>query len=297
MQTLALGIALGAAVVLTGGAALVVIAAACAVSVAAGTVAVVKMIHDCNATEEKKWLGIHEKVRFNQDFALLNRSFLDCPKGPGKITIIMDPVIAQKAADFISDNNTKEYLWQAGSQFLMGFIGGVTAGKSGVAVGVSAIISGVMYFPSEWLGDTSWGGENVATASTASAVATDAVAAGTGAVITNSTGGVVTEVGGAILNADVGGIVQGVGHEAVGRATNNASQAAGGILARNVGHYGLKANGYQGYKGIAGFIANIAIGTHADKQENKLAEETKRVAEDFNESDMNNGINVIALDI
>ena len=112
-----------------------------------------------------------------------------------------------------------------------------------------------------------------------------------------SKGGVITDVGGTILNADVGGIVQGVGHEAVGRATGNASQAAGGILSRNVGHYGLKANGYQGYKGIAGFIANIFIGTYADNQENKLAEETSNAARDFNIMDSKNGINVIALDV
>lgn len=296
LQTLALGIAIGAAIVLTGGAAAVVIVAACAVGVFAGGVALFKMAHDCDATTKKKWLGYHEKVRFNRDFALLNRSFLDCPKG-GKITIIMDPVIAQKAADFITSNNTEEYLWQAGSQLVMGFIGGVTAGTSAIAVGVSAIISGVMYFPSEWLGDTDWGGENVATASSASAMATDVVAATTGAVITNTTGGVITDVGGTILNADVGGIVQGVGHEAVGRATGNASQAAGGILSRNVGHYGLKSNGYQGYKGIAGFIANIAIGTYADNKENKLAAETLEAAKAFNKSDSGNGINVIALDV
>ena len=296
LQTLALGIAIGAAIVLTGGAAAVVIVAACAVGVFAGGVALFKMAHDCDATKEVKWNETHKKVYFNKDLALLNRSFLDCPKG-GKITIIMDPVIAQKAADFITSNNTEEYLWQAGSQLVMGFIGGVTAGTSAIAVGVSAIISGVMYFPSEWLGDTNWGGENVATASSASAMATDVVAATTGAVITNATGGVITDVGGTILNADVGGIVQGVGHEAVGRATGNASQAAGGILSRNVGHYGLKSNGYQGYKGIAGFIANIAIGTYADNKENKLAAETAFEAQKFDDLDKGNGINVIALDV
>lgn len=291
MQTLALGIALGAAVVLTGGAALVVIAAACAVSVAAGTVAVVKMIHDCNATEEKKWLGIHEKVRFNQDFALLNRSFLDCPQ-KGKITIIMDPIIAQKAADFITNNNTKEYLWQAGSQFVMGFIGGVTAGTSAVAVGVSAIISGVMYFPSEWLGDTDWGGENVATASTASAMATDGVAATTGAILSSK--GITTEVGGAIINNNVGNAVGGAVQHAAGEATGNVSQSITGALRNYLGHSGLKANGHQGYKGIAGFIANIAIGTYADKQENKLAAETAFEAQKLDDLDKGNGIDVIA---
>ncbi|MDM1548844.1 DUF4280 domain-containing protein [Empedobacter falsenii] len=294
LQTLALGIALGAAIVLTGGAAAVVIIAACAVSVVAGGVALFKMAHDCDATLSIKWSESHKKVRFNQDFALLNRSFLDCPQ-KGKITIIMDPVIAQKAADFITNNNTKEYLWQAGSQFVMGFIGGVTAGTSAVAVGVSAIISGVMYFPSEWLGDTDWGGENVATASTASAMATDGVTATTGAGL--SAAGVTTEVGGTIINKNVGNAVGGAVQHAAGEATGNVSQSLTGALRNYIGHSGLKADKYQGYKGIAGFIANIAIGTYADKKENKLADETKRVAEDFNESDKSNGINVIALDV
>ena len=57
LQTLALGIAIGAAIVLTGGAAAVVIVAACAVGVFAGGVALFKMAHDCDATTKKKWLG------------------------------------------------------------------------------------------------------------------------------------------------------------------------------------------------------------------------------------------------
>lgn len=61
-----------------------------------------------------------------------------------------------------------------------------------------------------------------------------------------------------------------------------------------IGHRGLKAENYAGYKGIAGFVANIAIGTFADKYENGLAAETAFQDQKFDESDMNKGINVIA---
>ena len=293
LQTLALGIAIGAAIVLTGGAAAVVIVAACAVGVFAGGVALFKMAHDCDATTKKKWLGYHEKVRFNRDLAHLNRSFLDCPKG-GKITIIMDPVIAQKAADFITSNNTEEYLWQAGSQLVMGFIGGVTAGTSVIAVGVTGALTLGLYWPSEIFGDTEFGSNNEGAASTISAVGSDVVTAGVGAGL--SAKHITSEIGGTILNGDVGGILRCVGHEAVGRASGNMSQTAGGMLSRYVGHYGLKANNYAGYKGIAGFVANIAIGTFADKYENGLARETALKAQKFDESDMSKGINVLAIE-
>ena len=238
-------------------------------------------------------LVISEGAYLNKDLALLNRSFLDCPKG-GKITIIMDPVIAQKAADFITSNNTEEYLWQAGSQLVMGFIGGVTAGTSVIAVGVTGALTLGLYWPSEIFGDTEFGSNNEGAASTISAVGSDVVTAGVGAGL--SAKHITSEIGGTILNGDVGGILRGVGHEAVGRASGNMSQTAGGMLSRYVGHYGLKANNYAGYKGIAGFVANIAIGTFADKYENGLARETALKAQKFDESDMSKGINVLAIE-
>ncbi|EKB57855.1 hypothetical protein [Bergeyella zoohelcum] len=48
------------------------------------------------------------------------------------------------------------------------------------------------------------------------------------------------------------------------------------------------------YKGLAGFIANIAIGAWSDTYENNLTEETSDGARDFNIADSKNGINVIA---
>lgn len=291
LQALALGIAIGAAIVLTGGAAAVVIVAACAISVAAGGVALYKMAHDCDATLDREWQKVHEKVRFNQGKAILNRSYLDCPK-KGKITIIMDPVIAQRAADFISNNNNKEVMMQMGSQLVMGVITGVTAGTSVIAVGVTGALTLSLYTPSEAFGDTDFGSNNEGTTSTISAVGSDAVTAGVGAGL--SATHITTEIGGTIINSNVGNAVGGLVQYGAGSATGNVTRSFEGTIRNFIGHRGLKANNYAGYKGIAGFVANIAIGTFADKYENSLAAGTALKAQKFDESDMNKGINVIA---
>lgn len=291
LQALALGIAIGAAIVLTGGAAAVVIVAACAISVAAGGVALYKMAHDCDATLDVKWLDPHEKVRFNKEKAILNKSYLDCPK-KGKIIIIMDPVIAQKAADFISSNNNKEAMMQMGSQLVMGVITGVTAGASVVAVGVTGAITLGLYWPSETFGDTDFGSTNEGTASTISAVGSDAITTGVGVGL--SATHITSEIGGTIINSNVGNAVGGLVQYGAGSATGNVSRSLEGALRNFIGHRGLKADNYAGYKGVAGFVANIAIGTFADKYENGLAAETGDKARDFNKSDAKNGINVIA---
>lgn len=206
----------------------------------------------------------------------------------------MDPVIAQRAADFISNNNNKEAMMQMGSQLVMGVITGVTAGASVIAVGVTGALTLVLYTPSEAFGDTDFGSNNEGTASTISAVGSDAISAGTGVAVTKATGGAVTEIGGTIINSNVGNAVGGLVQYGAGSATGNVSRSLEGALRNFIGHRGLKANNYAGYKGIAGFVANIAIGTFADKYENSLAAETALKAQKFDESDMNKGINVIA---
>ncbi len=291
LQALALGVAIGAAVVLTGGAAAVVLIAGCAVSVGAGAIGLYKMAHDCDATLQEKWQKAHEKVRFNKEYALLNRSFLDCPK-KGKITIIMDPVIAQKAADFISNNNNKEVMMQMGSQFVMGAISGITAGVTVAGVAISGALTLALYWPSEAFGDTRFGSENETAASIISGVGGDAVSAGVGAG--TKAIGITSEVGGALINSNVGNTVGGLAQYGTGVATGNISKSLEGALRNYAGHQGLKANNYAGYKGLAGFIANIAIGAWSDKYENNLAEKTSDGARDFNIADSNNGTTVIA---
>ncbi|MCJ8498293.1 DUF4280 domain-containing protein [Chryseobacterium salipaludis] len=291
LQALALGIAIGAAIVLTGGAAAVVIVAACAISVAAGGAALYKMAHDCDATLDREWQKVHEKVRFNQGKAILNRSYLDCPK-KGKITIIMDPVIAQRAADFLSNNNNKEVMMQMGSQLVMGVITGGTVGASVTAVGVTGALTLALYTPSEAFGDTDFGSNNEGAARIISAVGSDVVTAGVGAGL--SATHITTEVGGTIINSNVGNAEGGLVQYGAGSATGNITRSFEGAIRNFIGHRGLKDKKFAGYKGIAGFIANIAIGTFADKYENSLAAETTLKAQKFNESDMNKGINVIA---
>lgn len=286
LQALALGIAIGAAIVLTGGVAAGVIIAACTVSLLAGGAALFTVSHACDETKKVEWSQSHDKVRFNKEKAILNRSYLDCPK-EGKITIIMDPVIAQKAADFISSNNNEEVLTHMGSQFTMGVIAAASAGTSVVAVSVSGAITLLAYTPGEMLGSTDFGSNNEAAANIIVASGADATGAAAGLVI--------KDAGGAILNSNVGNTLGGLAQYGAGSATGNVSRSLEGALRNFMGLRGLKDNKFAGYKGIAGFIANITIGTLADKHENSLAAETTEKAKEFNNSDAKNGINVIAI--
>lgn len=80
----------------------------------------------------------------------------------------------------------------------------------------------------------------------------------------------------------------------IGSATGNVTRSFEGAIRNLIGHRGLKDKKVAGYKGIAGFIANIAIGTFADKYENKLAYKTGKEAQRLNNSDKSNGVTVIA---
>ncbi|QDP84758.1 DUF4280 domain-containing protein [Chryseobacterium sp. SNU WT5] len=136
LQTLCLGIAIGALVVLavvgtvlTGGALavlLVAVAGTLLVSASAGVIGIYKTIHDCDVTKDAEWSFLHNTVNIDGAKALLNRSVLNCSKG-GKVTIIVDPVIAQSAADQIISNNENEVAAHMTSQFVMGLITGATS--------------------------------------------------------------------------------------------------------------------------------------------------------------------------
>ena len=71
-----------------------------------------------------------------------------------------------------------------------------------------------------------------------------------------------------------------------GSATGKVFRSFEGALRNYLGHQGLKAEKFAGYKGIAGFIANIANGTLADKYEKGLARDTVFKAQKFDEADM-----------
>lgn len=146
LQTLCLGIAIGALVVLavvgtvlTGGALavlLVAVAGTLLVSASAGVIGIYKTIHDCDITKDSQWSFLHDSVNIDGAKAVLNRSFISCNKG-GKVTIIVDPVIAQSAAEQIINNNENEVAAHLTSQFVMGLITGATS-ASPAALAVSS---------------------------------------------------------------------------------------------------------------------------------------------------------------
>ncbi|MBC9795075.1 PAAR-like protein [Sinomicrobium weinanense] len=144
LSTLCAGIAIGAlvvaavaATVLTGGAAAVFIVAAAGtalVSLGAGVTGLYKAAHDCDATLESQWQLLHETVNIDGEQAVLNRSFISCVKG-GKVSLIVDPVIAKSAAEQIINNNENEVSAHLSSQFVMGLItGAVSASPAALAV-------------------------------------------------------------------------------------------------------------------------------------------------------------------
>ncbi|MCV9930141.1 DUF4280 domain-containing protein [Flavobacterium sp. LS1R49] len=280
LQALCLGIALAAAVVLTGGAALVVIVAACAVGAVSGVAALYKMAHDCDIIETSTWLFPHDTVRIDKAKALLNGSNISCTKG-GLVNIIMDPVIAQDAAEQISNNNAKEVLAQMGSQFLVGAISIIAALPAGVVgITTAAILATPMY----------WFGEEKPITEAINPELKDKSYIGSAAE--NVTGVVaVTVLPGS------GGVVIGYAVNTVGRATGSfATQLEGGIIAAvSKGKLikDIKPSPAMGW-GLLGAIANFVINEESDRQENELAVETEYLSKEFNNDDASNGISVIA---
>ncbi len=157
LQALCVGIAIGAlivaavaATVLTGGAAAVFLIAAGATagtSLVAGVVGLYKMAHDCDATKDSQWQLLHDTVKIEGQKAVLNRSFISCNKG-GKVTIIIDPVIAQNAAEILINNNENEVAAHMTSQFVMGVITGATS-ASPAALAVASPLAVYSYADAE----------------------------------------------------------------------------------------------------------------------------------------------------
>ena len=151
LALLCAGLAIGGAILLTvatgglAGPVLVALAVGAQAGIAVAAVGAVvaigigfyKEAHDCDITLETPWENFHKKVKFQGKEALLNNSIMNCPQG-GVVTLIVDPVIAQNAADFISNNNGKEILAQGLSKFGVGLIGGLTGGTN--VLGVSLAI-------------------------------------------------------------------------------------------------------------------------------------------------------------
>lgn len=281
LQALCLGVALAAAVVLTGGLALAVVVAACAVSAIAGVTAIYKMAHDCDVISTSLWIGFHSTVKIDKAQALLNGSNISCGKG-GLLSIIMDPIIAQDAAEQISNNNTKEVLTQMGSQFLVGAITTIAAVPAG-AVGVVTAV--VLAAPVYWMG------EDKPITGAINPDLKDKPYIGSAAE--NATGFVAATV----LPGAGGILTVGYATNALGRISGNlTTQLEGGVIAAaSKGRLmsDIKPSASMGW-GILGAIANYVINEESDKQENELAKETNDISKEKKLEDRGNSISVIA---
>lgn len=114
----------------TGGAALIIIGAAIVVTAAAGSGALMySKCHDCDETLSCQWIGFHAQVTIEGGkHPILKRSTLVCTACQGVIYLMINADAADKAASYIRKQNMKEIGVQLGSQFLEGFVGGLTGG-------------------------------------------------------------------------------------------------------------------------------------------------------------------------
>jgi len=163
LATLCMGIALAGAVALialSGGlGAIPLLAAAIAVTEAGVSIAAAasvitlglsayKEAHDCDVIlNSPDWIKGHDSVRFQKNKALLNRSYMTCSQGGGRLDLIVSDVIALQASKIISRNNGLEINVHQTSQLLIGIIAGLTGGAS--PTGVLITIGCYVLFESE----------------------------------------------------------------------------------------------------------------------------------------------------
>lgn len=177
LQSLLLGVAVGAAAIflvaatiVTCGAALPAIIGAIAItseavaltSIAVGGLAAgyaehkkqEELEHDCDITMKSKWRKPHDNVFIEKKKALLNKSQMLCQTG-GTINIILDPEVAKAAAAYISKMNSLEIQEQEDNKFWQGVISGFTGGATPIALAISiGLYTGALDFLNFWNDDS-----------------------------------------------------------------------------------------------------------------------------------------------
>lgn len=177
LQSLLLGVAVGAAAIflvaatiVTCGAALPAIIGAIAItseavaltSIAVGGLAAgyaehkkqEGLEHDCDVTEQSTWASFHPEVYIEDRNALLNKSKMACKIG-GTINIILDPEVAKAAAAYISKMNSLEIQEQEDNKFWQGFVSGLTGGATPIALAISVgLYTGALDFLNFWNDDS-----------------------------------------------------------------------------------------------------------------------------------------------
>jgi hypothetical protein len=176
--SLCLGIAVAAlvvATVATGGLALAAVSvgvAACGCGIVGSGIGMYKTLTDCDAILNSQWKLYHNTVKIEKANALLNLSILPCPNG-GMVTIIMNPAIAIAAAQQISANNMAGIDQQLKSEFVIGFIGTITAATDPVSMSTSALAMPFYFFGEQKHHDNEYidtGSETIVTTAAGAAI-------------------------------------------------------------------------------------------------------------------------------
>ncbi|MFC6269822.1 DUF4280 domain-containing protein [Frigoriflavimonas asaccharolytica] len=302
LALLCVGLAIGGAILLTvatgglAGPVLIALAvgAQAGIAVAAVGAAVAigigfyKEAHDCDVTLEIPWVGFHNTVKFQKKNALLNSSVMNCPQG-GIVTLIVDPVIAQQAADFISNNNQKEIIAQGLSKFGVGLIGGLTGGTN--VLGVSLAIGFDYMFEngeSERLDLPKETKE--ATIEAGTGVGTELAKEGSEiASVTKTNQALTREITRFNTEAFEAGLAGNISRQA-------SRELAADIASRSFENYdalkALKGIGIGIGGAIAGFILEQAVNVYEDN----LYVDSELMRINSNNKDANNNIGVIATD-
>ena len=177
LQSLLLGVAVGAAAVFLVAATIVTCGAALpaiigAIAITSETVALTSLAvgglaagyaehkkqeeleHDCDITMKSKWRKLHDNVFIEKKKALLNKSQMLCQTG-GTINIILDPEAAKAAAAYISTMNSLEIQEQEDNKFWQGFVSGLTGGATPIALAISiGLYTGALDFLNFWNDDS-----------------------------------------------------------------------------------------------------------------------------------------------
>ncbi|RNL85957.1 DUF4280 domain-containing protein [Sinomicrobium pectinilyticum] len=128
---IAAGIVVGAALIASGPVGWVVAGVAAAGFAAAGTYHATQIKHKCSpGLEAGQWNFTHHSVKLDGHPAITQISILSCNEG-GILSPIIDPAVAQQAAEAIASNNKKEIGVNAAASFVTGLF--LPFGVSGVA--------------------------------------------------------------------------------------------------------------------------------------------------------------------
>lgn len=230
--------------------------------------------HDCDKTLEGQWINYHETALIETKPALLNKSQLKCPAG-GTLDIILDDILAFKAALFLSYINTHEIAVRWGSKFIDGVITFCACeGRPS-----SLVISSAIELYETWKEDA---GEEAD-------LLIDAITASTEYVISSAVESVIEVIkakgGSKVLDAYIWLIKKGI-------LPPKAGEKALDYLIKKASHFSWKRLAKDFAKGLIPALITFAIDQAAGKFEEMNEQFANMILDNINEQDQENGNNI-----